>query len=280
MRHMRWSKTKSENKFKTKSTISTNDKTIKASLPSFFSFKQVEDLERIGRNYDGGYLVSKSDIEKTDALIGLGINTDWSFEEDFLRRKKVDVYAYDASVNEKLFLTLFLKSLTRIHKPSLAKYYYSVLMGYRSFFGKKNVNHIQKFVGLNTENDTHCSFLEVLNKTKHKNVFLKIDIEGSEYRFLDDIISNKNRITGMVIEFHDCDIHIQKIKKFIKKFDLNLVHIHANNYAPLRLDDNLPLVLELTFSKFGKFSKNNNLPHNLDMPNDPNLSEIELLIRN
>ena len=61
---------------------------MKARLPNLFSIKQATDLIRIGRDYDGGYLVSKSDIEKTDELIGLGINDDWSFEEDFLSQKK------------------------------------------------------------------------------------------------------------------------------------------------------------------------------------------------
>ena len=49
---------------------------MKVRIPNFFSIKQATDLVRIGRNYDGGYLVSKSDIQKTDTLIGLGINPD------------------------------------------------------------------------------------------------------------------------------------------------------------------------------------------------------------
>ena len=52
-------------------------------LPNDFSYKSASDLVRIGRDNDGGYLVSKSDIEKSDVLIGLGINDDWSFERDF-----------------------------------------------------------------------------------------------------------------------------------------------------------------------------------------------------
>jgi hypothetical protein len=48
----------------------------------------------------------------------------------------------------------------------------------------------------------------VLNETNSKNIFLKIDIEGSEYLFLQDIIANEERITGMVIELHDVDIHL------------------------------------------------------------------------
>ena len=56
---------------------------MKAHLPNFFSVKQARDLVRIGKKYDGGYLVSQSDIEKSEILIGLGINDDWSFEIDF-----------------------------------------------------------------------------------------------------------------------------------------------------------------------------------------------------
>ena len=45
----------------------------------------------------------------------------------------------------------------------------------------------------------YCTFLEVLNEANNKNFFLKIDIEGYEYRFLDDIVANEEKITGMVI---------------------------------------------------------------------------------
>lgn len=91
---------------------------MKVRLPNFFSIKQATDLVRIGRDYDGGYLVSKSDIEKTDVLIGLGISDDWSFEEDFLSRKIVSVFAYDASVSDRFFRRNFFKSLRYIYNQS------------------------------------------------------------------------------------------------------------------------------------------------------------------
>ncbi len=77
---------------------------MKARLPNYFSFSQANDLVRIGRQNDGGYLVSMSDIEKSDLLIGLGICDDWSFENDFIRHKDVEVIAYDASVNFRFWL--------------------------------------------------------------------------------------------------------------------------------------------------------------------------------
>ena len=250
----------------------------KAFLPNFFTFKQANDLIRIGRDYDGGYLVSERDIERSDSLIGMGINDDWSFEEDFLKCKKVEICVFDASVNYKYFFKQLIQSLIRLDKIKIFIHWLKVLFKYKKFFSQTNVRHIYKFVGLNSTSNLHCTFLEALKETKSKNLFLKIDIEGSEFRILDDILAHEDRITGMVIELHDCDIHLKKIEMFIKKFGLNLVHIHANNYAPVRLDDGLPLVLELTFSKHAKISNSLELPHKLDMPNDKISEELELLI--
>ena len=70
--------------------------------------------------------------------------------------------------------------------------------------------------------------------------------------------------------------NLDKIRSFLSGINskLKLVHIHANNYAPVRLDSNLPLVLELTFSKNAPLEKKAILPHNLDMPNDPSSEEF------
>ena len=52
--------------------VANAPKCNKASLPNFFSVTQARDLVRIGRNNDGGYLISESDIEKSDLLICRG----------------------------------------------------------------------------------------------------------------------------------------------------------------------------------------------------------------
>ena len=57
---------------------------MKARVPNSFSFNQANDLVRFGKRNDGGYLVSLSDVEKTNVLIGIGMFDDWSFESDFV----------------------------------------------------------------------------------------------------------------------------------------------------------------------------------------------------
>ena len=73
--------------------------------------------------------------------------------------------------------------------------------------------------------------MEKIFKTEvlpHQNVFLKIDIEGAEYRILNCLIKHTKQISGLVIELHSVDVHIDRIKDFIEKFPLPIVHTHAN----------------------------------------------------
>ena len=54
--------------------------------------------------------------------------------------------------------------------------------------------------------------------------FIKIDIETSEYRILDELIENQEKFTGIAIEFHDVDLHLDKILKFITSLNMTLAH--------------------------------------------------------
>jgi hypothetical protein len=257
---------------------------LEANLPNFFTFKSANDLIRIGKKNDGGYLVSRSDINMSDVLISLGIDEDWSFEKDFADIKNIEVFSYDASINQKVFFKKFIKSLLLsvllLRNPKTTIHYLRIFLNYKKFWGQPQNHHISKFVGINTNASNYCTLSNILSSTKHKNIFLKIDIEGSEYRLLNTLILNQDRISGLVLEFHDCDLHINSITTFIQNFSLQLVHIHANNYAPIRLDDGLPLVLELTFSKYCKVLNETCLPHRFDMPNDENRPEINIKIKN
>ena len=114
--------------------------------------------------------------------------------------------------------------------------------------------HLKKFIApkndfiFGVENKEKTDLNEIFSKNSYENIFLKIDIEGSEYRILDQIILHQNKINGFVIEFHSCDLHFDRIEKFINNFDLDLVHIHINNYSNINQLSN-PDVIELTFCK-------------------------------
>jgi len=203
-------------------------------------------LIRIGSAFDGGYFVCPNSIFKTSNLISLGIETNWEFEKDFLKSNpKININCYDGQTNFKLVFRFF---MIQIIKTLLLQFNFSLLK--RSIYNlfeystllKNNLNFTRKNIGLKNG----LTFEEVIfNK---EQIFLKIDIEGSEYRILEDILEYKNRLVGLVIEFHDYDLNKEKIKRFVKEIGLVLVHINVNEMGGFSIE-NCPLVLELSFSK-------------------------------
>ena len=110
---------------------------------------------------------------------------------------------------------------------------------------------------------------------------LKIDIEGSEYEIIEDIVKNNTKIKMLIIEFHWINKNkkkfINSIKKLKKKFDI--VHLHVNNYRPLNSSDEIFDVIEITMvhkntNKYRKVFRENFPIKNLDFECFPNHEKI------
>ena len=104
-----------------------------------------------------------------------------------------------------------------------------------------------------------------------------MDIEGSEYRVLGDLLKHSSSISGLVAEFHDVDLHREKILDFMKEFPLTLVHIHSNNCGQLADSAGDPITLEMTFSASPiEIAPQPSIPHPLDQKNCPNEKDLPL----
>jgi hypothetical protein len=234
-----------------------------------------DDLIRLGQDFDGGYLVSKRDVESSDGLIGLGVYKDWSFEREFRALNKVRVDTYDRSVGVGFFIRNIIRKILRIY--NLPKFIDAVanLVSYFLFFGQKGVSHYRKFIGMNIPPNI-ITLGEAMSIIEGDNTFLKIDIEGSEYRILDDLLACADQTSGLAIEFHDCDLHMERILRFVEAYPLALVHLHVNTGSHVS-PDGIPLAIELTFSSAEKGGDATaSLPHRLDMPNKKGASEFEV----
>jgi hypothetical protein len=211
---------------------------------------------RIGRPHDGGYVTAI--LPGTyDALLSGGIANDISFEEHFLQlHPHTPCYAFDGTIAR----------LPRDH-PSIT-------------FVKKNLG------------DSNSDELTNLHDymAPYENIFMKMDIEGHEFRVM-PTIQHMKKIKQLVIEIHspgdirmfpdyfkglhDIDNH--------KMFDLlrsinqthTLVHFHANNGCAIQEIDGirLPHVFELTYVRnefvLEKRKNTTPLPTSLDMKNIP-----------
>ncbi len=239
-------------------------------LPSFLKPLLNNNLIRLGSFNDGGYIVCESDINDSDLLLSFGINDDWSFEKNFLEKKNIHCYAFDGSLSKKFWIKNFISALTKLEFNNLKKY-----IDFKNFFKNKKI-FIKKYVS-NLQNENHITLSEILDTfcSEFNKIFLKIDIEGSEYRILDEIIKNSHRITSLVIEFHDTDLNFHKIEQFIDKFSLKVIHVHANNYAETNYALN-PSAIEVTFSRNYINQLVQNLPNSLDNPNDKFKSDYKI----
>ena len=71
-----------------------------------------QNLIRVGREADGGYIVDKKVVASVDYLISFGMGSDWSFELDYIKiNKKVKIFMYDCYVSKKPYLKEILKYL-------------------------------------------------------------------------------------------------------------------------------------------------------------------------
>ena len=257
-------------------------------FPKFLKpyFIKKEELTRLGSIDDGGYVLPLKDIKPSDVLISLGISDNWDFEKDFSKISKAKIIAYDNSINNDFWISKFKKDLIKFIKLKIFKpkkiYKMFQYIDFTLFFkmNKKNKFFLKK-IG-NSEDCVNIQKIISNYVDKDEKIFFKIDIEGSEYEILDQIISCQEKIQGVVIEFHDVTKNLNIIKEFLSKInnDLNLVHIHANNYS-VKEPNQFPDAIELTISnidlKNQDLEKFRDYPiENLDFPNSKRSPDIKI----
>ena len=210
---------------------------------------------RLGVNKDGGYVIADS-VGPYDCYISAGVGEGDSFSKDFIHKYNMtgnNCYAFDGTVNsypEDCNIT----------------------------FIKKNINTY------NDESNTNLSFLT----SEYNNIFLKMDIEGSEYPWLLSLdLSTLVKIKQITMELHgisDNSWGTTKLDKIACFKKLNITHymIHAHGNNGDTVTNGIPDVIEITFLR------KDCLPHpvtlnkvplpieGIDFPNSEKFKEMDL----
>lgn len=249
---------------------------------------KLDDLVRVGRNYDGGYVISKSLIEETEMLLSFGINDDWSFEMDVYKKFNIKCIAYDFSITRFTFFSrcflnikFFFGDIIKRRSISFKRFseaYKNLLLSIR-FNGFFIIN---KFLSRGLDKETHDNFSSLKDIIKkqnlHENVFLKVDIEGYEYQIVEDIVSNSQYFKGIAMEIHEIHARLNQFEQVLEQLSSKyfIYHIHANNYGSLKKIANFPDVVEIScirkdLVKYPSFFPDlSHLPiTGKDFPNDP-----------
>jgi len=174
-----------------------------------YDFLQVYNIKnkiRVGSTYDGGYIIV-DDLCNYDILLSCGIANDDTFEHYFVNKYNKNCFAFDGTINK----------IPRQHK---------------------NITFIKKNIGITSDTTDMKDLIK-----NYDNIFLKMDIEGSEYDWIHNLSSIEiNKLKQICIEFHlehECssDINLNIKLDAIKKLaDTHYcVHLHGNNWRSTTL---------------------------------------------
>ena len=220
---------------------------------------------RLGKDYDGGYVVPVAAMESADALMGYGIADDISFERDFSQRFDKPSFGFDCGVG-------------KIETGDSRCHFFSECIGTSDYLYRN-----QKSSG------RIASFSQQLQRLRlaDKKVFIKMDIEGAEFEVMDDILKHSQNITGMVLEIHIPNGNPEKVSKSLSSINrhFTLVHLHGNNSSDSFFKTKysthpVPYLLELSYVNnnlvnFSEVSKNQKHPRSVDQRDCTNLPEYE-----
>ena len=255
-------------------------------LPVNFKPKKNFNLIRLGNRYDGGYLIDEFSIKKSEILISAGIFYDFKFESDYIVFTNNKAYCYDHTIKPFRYmfhwLLIFLKRFFFFESYSRLKKAFKTILKpikFLKFINKNNVIYEKKGIGIDSKNI--YSLGTILKKISlDKQFYLKVDIEGDEYKILDQIIFYSKNLTGLAIEFHEVKKNLNLINSFINNLPLELIYIHPNN-AGLLDDEGDPQLVEMTFSKYATVKDNMEFSkHELDCPNNPYKNDVVLKFSN
>ena len=241
-----------------------------ARLPRQFQPMNCVDLVRLGKPNDGGYIVSARSIAKAEAFLSGGILDDWSFEQAATGDRPL--VAFDPTIG---FEGYFRRFITNKPSPKRIQRYLVGFVGAKLFF-RANRKLVFQALGPTIGGIHLTDAIHEHLGDWARNIFLKLDIEGAEYGLLDEILRLADRLTGLVIEFHDVQSNINRIESFIDQFPHGLVHVHCNNYSSLG-PQKIPGVVELSFSRYFDAGRSERgYPTELDQPNNPLNQDFKL----
>jgi hypothetical protein len=234
----------------------------------------LSDLIRVGGEGDGGYVVNERAVRLSRYLLSFGVEFDWSFELDFLQRNpNVGMFCFDPSVSKEAFLKKTLNAVNEVLSLRFAVFLCSfnfpkvrrklsdvvewarIYRGFSRFLANEKVHFYATGVS-NEHTKPFITFGEALQlvsseEIPENSVFVKMDIEVSEFRVLPDLLKYVKCVNALVVEFHDLDILWARFVELTErlKADFEITHVHGNNYGGLIPQSGTPKVLEVTFLK-------------------------------
>ena len=158
-------------------------------------------------NKNAGFYVVPELLSSSSIVYSFGVGEDISFDEELIKRFGCSVFAFDPTpksidfINSKGTITNF-----TFFSVGISNY-----DGIADFFMPANPNHVSCSVFQTNSNAAEQQkisvpvkrFSTIVNELKHDSIdLLKMDIEGSEYDVIDNILSSGVNIKQLAVELH------------------------------------------------------------------------------
>jgi len=168
------------------------------------------------------WTIYSKDIDENSIVYSFGVGYDISFDLALINKFDLKLFAFDPTP----------KSVEWINNQKLPKQFVLKNIGLADYDGKakfnppENPEHVSATMldRPKTKDDAYKvdvkTLISITNELQHKHIdILKIDIEGIEYRVIDNIITTNILPSQILIEFHHRfkNIGIQHTKKAVNK---------------------------------------------------------------
>jgi hypothetical protein len=254
-------------------------------------------MTRVGSPHDGGYVIPFGVLCNSDYLLSFGLALNWEFERQFnLYARPKAVHCYDHSITKEDILELGANAALKMvmgSRPRKRLRTLKLAASYARLFGRPHVKHFPIAIAERDADDSRSmtTAIAILTQGGAGSVFLKCDIEGDEYKIMDQVLAEPDRVIGAVIEFHEIINQPHRFFTAVERLQdaFAIVHIHANNFAPVSVQG-IPDVVEVSFVNIrwrgalqSSYSNQRSAlivspsGAELDAPNSSRLEDIEII---
>lgn len=158
-----------------------------------------------GNTYGGFYLYPNILTEKS-IIYSFGIGEDVSFDKAIINQFNCDVYGFDPTPKS----IKWVESSNIDEKFNFYSYGISDKSGFETFYLPRNTNYVSgSTVNMDNVNNLEPIQVPMKNITAIMKEFnhdiidvIKMDIEGAEYKVIEDILSSNIIVKQLCIEFH------------------------------------------------------------------------------
>ncbi|MBN1115588.1 MAG: FkbM family methyltransferase [Bacteroidales bacterium] len=163
-------------------------------------------------------------VSEKSIVYSIGIGTDISFDTALIEKIGCEVHAFDPTPK-----TIdWLKSRPATNKFKFSPFGLAHFDGIMDFFLPNKTDHVSGSLVSNEAANSKTIAVQmkrlktIMNEFNHRRLdILKMDVEGSEYRIIDDILENQIVAGQLLIEFHHRfrEIGIARTKDAVRKLN-------------------------------------------------------------